>query len=218
MYKHKSWDTPPVILALIVESIMIALGGLVALAIGLLAGAISVPAINTTGYLILVILVFLLSVNWLGPKVVQFAMKRMKKSNMYGDSEPFIQMGFWDGMRWLLAETVVVALGAGVAFFMIKSTDANIRVPFVSVLGAWGLAVSLGPVAVWLPTDIGLKDGFMYLALSPFVGGPLAAVLTIAWRLWVSLLEILFGLGSAISLRRMLGWEWKFLKKRRTIL
>ena len=217
MYKYESWPAYLVILAVVVESIMLAFGGLVALVIGIFAGAINLPVIINHVLVILVITILILGVGWLGPLAIRFAVKRINKSAKDGEDAQLMKVGFWDILRWLIGETMVIVLGAGVAFFLIKATDANTRVPFAAIVGAWGLAVALGPLTDWLFADLGLKFGIMYLALSPFLGGPMAAVLTLAWRLWVSLLEILFGLVAGITISKKKGWFQQLLRKGKKI-
>lgn len=211
LYKYAQWPSATVVLALVVESFMIALGGLVAFGIGFTSGTTHLTLHDNDRYLLLLIPVFILGIGGLGPVTIKFAVKRLKKDLPTGQDMPRVNV--LDTLRWLLGETAVIVLGAGVVFFLIKSIDENIFVPFVPILCAWGLAVALGPIAMWLPADIGLKDGVMYLVLSSLVGGPLAAVITLVWRLWVSLLEILLGLACGTCLSRTLRGFPMFLRE-----
>lgn len=206
LYKLIQSPRRAVVSALVIEAIEIALAGLIAFGISLNTGLISLPGFGNVRYLVLLVPLFIVVASWLQPIVIQFVVRRMKMNKSAGES-PVAQLTsvrLGDALRWLSGETCVIILGAGVAFFLLKSIDATAPVPFASVLGAWGLAVAVGPIAMWLPGDIGLKDGFMYLVLSPLISGPLAAVVTLAWRFWVTLLEIFFGVASGIKLSRLI--------------
>jgi hypothetical protein len=74
------------------------------------------------------------------------------------------------------------------------------EISYFSVLVAWGGAVALGPLAMWLPSDVGLKDGVMYAILSPRIGGNEAALAVLFWRIWGSVLEITFGSIGVLTL------------------
>jgi len=206
LYKLIQSPKRAVVLALIIEAIEIALAGLTAFGISLNTGLISLPGLSKVRYLVLLIPFFIVVVAWLQPIIIRFVVRRMKMKKGIVESQvaQLTSVRFGDTLRWLLGETGVIVLGAGVAFFLLKSIDATAPVPFTSVLGAWGLAVAIGPIAMWLPGDIGLKDGFMYLALSPLISGPLAAIVTLAWRFWVTFLEILFGAASGIKLSKLI--------------
>jgi uncharacterized membrane protein YbhN (UPF0104 family) len=82
----------------------------------------------------------------------------------------------------------------------LKSIISEVPVPFSTISGALSIAIALGPIAMWLPGDIGLKDGFLYIGLSSIIGGSLAAVVTLLWRLWGTLLELIFGGLAGIAL------------------
>lgn len=204
LYKQTTQPVSRVLLALVIETIVIALGGLVAIGIGISAGFS--PGINQVAYLFFVLPTAIVSVSWIGPTAIRFALARIGTDPlMQNRNRQHVPVDSWDVLRWLLGEASVIALGAGVAFFIIKSISQSAPVSYASVLGAWGVAVALGPIAMWLPSDIGIKDGFMYLVLDPLVGGPLAAVMTLAWRFWVSLLEIVFGVVCGVSLGNTIG-------------
>lgn len=101
---------------------------------------------------------------------------------------------------WVLGEICVVFLGSGASFFAIRAMSIMDHVSYFSVLVAWGGAVALGPLAMWLPSDIGLKDGVMYVILSSQMGGDEAALAVLFWRIWGSILEIVFGLIGILTL------------------
>lgn len=206
IYSRVKAPKTPVVLAMIVEAVVISLAGLIDFAIVVGSGVAALTALSPKLVVLLPLAPALVVASVVfGPRLIRYATRKTQRRLAGAESEPgpLLPIRHRDVARWLVGWSVVVALGAGVAFFLARSIDANIAISFAPMLGAWGIAVSLGPVAMWLPGDIGLKDGVMYLIISPVVGGPMAAVVTLAWRLWVSLLEVLFGLACGA----MLGWR-----------
>ena len=57
-----------------------------------------------------------------------------------------------DSLVWVLGTCVVLAMAAGVIYYLLLAVDAV--VPYMAVLSGFGLAVALGPIAVWMPADI----------------------------------------------------------------
>lgn len=212
LYDRTRCPKHPIIIALIIEATTVALAGLVAFGISLGTGLIQVPGTSDTDYLSVLVAVLVTAAVLVQPFAVRFLIRRTSSKAKGEFDEQYMSVHFGETLRWLIGEMGVVTLGAAVSFFSMKSIDVSMPIPFFSVLGAWGLAVAIGPIAMWLPGDIGLKDGFMYIALSTFISGPLAAVATLAWRLWVTLLELLFGLLSAVNLSRSISSsraEWR---------
>lgn len=202
-----------VIIALVVESVVLALGGLVTLGFSLSEGLLPLAGLSRNVLRFGIIPLLLVFAAWLGPRAIRFAARRTRAAQINGISQEQAPVSTWDCMRWLTGQALVVALAGGVAFFLLKSIDATRAIPYHAVLGALSLAVVLGPLAVWLPGDIGLRDGFMYLALSPLSDGAFAGLITLAWRIWVSILELIAGGVAALALQKRLtllrpGW-WK---------
>lgn len=193
-----------VIVGLVVESITLAAGGLLTLGISIAMGDF-LPAGIDRRLLLYGITPLVLAAATLGaPLAVRLVMRRFSRPEQGGTAAPAQPVRTWDMMRWQLGQSIVVMLAAGVAYFLLKSMDTSSQAPFSAVLGALSLAVVLGPFAVWLPADIGLKDGFMYLALSPWGSPGFAAVVTLAWRLWVSLMELTAGAAAFYSLQKQI--------------
>ena len=201
IYHTISAPKPLVIIALIIESVVIALGGLVTLGISIQTGLFTSPGVDQRPLLLGIPLV-ILAASVLTPLLVRKGVEKARIRNQETKIPDFMPVTFIDTLRWILAEAGVVILAAGVPYFLMKSIDATVGVPFLAMLGAISLSGALRPFAVWLPGDLGLKDGFIYLALSPWVDSPMAALITLAARLWLSLLEITLGLVFGFLLAR----------------
>jgi hypothetical protein len=203
IYHTISAPRPLVIIALIIESIVVALGGLVTLGISIQTGIFTSPGLDQRLMLVGIPLIILVA-SILTPFLIRKGIERARKRDRDATIPDFLPVTFLDTLRWIVAESGVVLLAAGVPYFLMKSIDATVEVPFFAMLGAISLSVTIGPFAVWLPGDIGLKDGFIYLALSPWTSSPFAALVTLAARLWLSFLEITLGLVFGIALARRL--------------
>lgn len=197
LYEQRQYPRWSVILALAIELVSLSLAGLTAFCLGLSTGFVNIPVIANTGLWLVIGIGVLIGLASLQPWMIRWFLER-RNSPLANDDELSIRFGHT--FLWLGGETAVVALATGVLFFLVKSIDAAAPVTFLPVFGAFGLAIALGPVAVWLPADVGLKDGFVYLALSPVLTGPLAAVVILIWRLMVTLMDVLFGLSCGASL------------------
>jgi glycosyltransferase 2 family protein len=201
IYHTISAPKPLVIIALIIESVVIALGGLVTLGISIQTGLFTSPGLDVR-FLLIGIPLIILAVSLLTPLVIRKGVEKARQRNQDTIIPDFIPITFFDTLRWIVAEAGVVILAAGVPYFLMKSIDSTVEVPFFAMLGAVSVSVAIGPFAVWFPGDIGLKDGFIYLALSPWTDSPFAALITLVARLWLSLLEITLGLIFGLALAR----------------
>lgn len=210
IYSARGLSKSRVILAIAVESVMIALGGLVNLAASVGSNFFAIPGLEgplfspqVTAFVIIPAVLVLSSI--LSPILIRSVLRRTqpKDGQPEAPAEP-LQVSFWDTLRWVAGETVVVILATGVGFFFMKSIDSTSPAPFTAMLGAVSLSTTIGPLAMWLPGDIGLKDGFLYLALSPWISSSFAALVTLTWRIWLSFLEIGMGLAGWLALQKQI--------------
>ena len=102
-------------------------------------------------------------------------------------------MTFRKTLWWVSGYVGVLILSGFHLLFFLQSFENTPSVSYWTVFGGFGLAVALGPLSMWLPGDIGVRDGILYLALRPFLTDPIAAVLVLAIRLWNTLVEMVFG-------------------------
>jgi hypothetical protein len=136
------------------------------------------------------------------PAVIQLLIRMTQgKSSPIASQSP-MKINFLTSFIWLVGEIGVVVLAGGVGYFLVKSIELPDSIPYSSILRAFSLSVALGPISVWLPGDIGLRDGIMYLALKPYTSASIAALITLIYRFWLSALEILFGFVAGVSFKR----------------
>jgi GT2 family glycosyltransferase len=210
IYEFKKASKIRVTIGMLVELAMTSLGGMVCLAF--VVGFSLLPGNWTRqGWIIgIFILLIALLACFLSPYLIRYLL-RFSPSGSDLEQSSFNQpVKFYDTLRWIFGESLVILLATGVVFFALKAIEVNAYVPFIPILGAISLTVSIGPFVVWLPGDIGLRDGLMYLAIKPSLGPSVAALATLVARIWISLLEIIFGLVASIFLSRNVNiWKKK---------
>lgn len=91
----------------------------------------------------------------------------------------------------LLASLLTWALsGVGFALFVQALTDAGDG-RMVQLTTIYAAAWLIGLLAIVVPAGVGVREGIMTILLAAMMPQPTAAVLAIASRLWVTLLELL---------------------------
>jgi glycosyltransferase 2 family protein len=191
-----------VTLAMVIEMAMIALAGLLVFAIS--AGGTILPASwNLQGPVVTVIIISLVLLACLAvPAVIRLMIRLTQGKTTLVASQSSLQINFLTSFFWLIGEIGVVILAGGVGYFLVKSIELPDSIPYSSILRAFSLSVALGPLSVWLPGDIGLRDGIMFLALKPFTSASIAALITLIYRFWLSLLEVSFGFIAGVTFKR----------------
>jgi hypothetical protein len=202
MYNTIQASKVRVTLAMVIEMAMIALAGLLVFAIS--AGGTILPASwNLQGPVMTVVIISLVLLACLAtPALIRLMIRLTQgKSNPVAEQSS-LKINFTTSLVWLLGEIGVVALAGGVGYFLVKSIELPDAIPYTSILRAFSLSVALGPLSVWLPGDIGLRDGIMFLALKPYTSAAIAALITLIYRFWLSALEISFGFIAGIAFKR----------------
>ena len=199
LYHQRGYARKPVIAALVMEVVALSMAGCIALLIGLGLGAGEVPWLAQIPGLgrqevLWLVPVAIFALIWIQPSVVKWFSERQHLDHSSDPQQPGqLTAGRLRiyGLVWMAGSTAVVAFAAAVIYFMLLAID--IHAPYAMILAAFGLTVALGPIGMWLPADIGLREGVLYVALTPFLTAPIAAVAVLLLRIWVTLLEIVFG-------------------------
>lgn len=111
-------------------------------------------------------------------------------------------------LRWVIGYVGVLLLSGLNLHFLMLSFQPMGSTSYWTLFSAFGLVVALGPLAMWLPGDIGVRDGLLFLAIGTSLTAPLAAALVLAMRLWSTLLELLFGGTCALTLGHTAVRRW----------
>ena len=97
-----------------------------------------------------------------------------------------------------------ILIGTSLWFLARSVTEVSpIFVPFF--ISARALASTVGFLAVFAPAGVGVREGILLIVLSPVIGGGYAAIVVVAWRLLLTIVDVvLAGIGLLIlrALRR----------------
>lgn len=113
---------------------------------------------------------------------------------------------------WILSVCVLSWLIGGVGFYLFVDSIYPISPQyFLFLTGGLAISSTLGLIAVFTPAGLGVREGTLVYLLTYIVPAPIAVILSIATRLWMTLVEIgLIGVaywGGKIYKSRMKGQE-----------
>jgi glycosyltransferase 2 family protein len=107
------------------------------------------------------------------------------------------------GVRWLLLHALAWVF-QGLAFWVL-ARGLGMDPGMFGAVAAYAGGYALGYVAVFAPAGIGVREGFLIAFLGPILGGPAAAALAVAARLWSTAMELLLALVLAGGYLRTSG-------------
>jgi hypothetical protein len=86
---------------------------------------------------------------------------------------------------------IVIVLVQGVAFYLF--VNALLYVPFHNLVGltaCFAVAGALGTLSFFAPSGLGVREGVLALLLSTYVISPVAVLIALLARIWVTLTEV----------------------------
>lgn len=110
-----------------------------------------------------------------------------------GLSSAIPMIGWGHLLFWLVCQMMVIVTGGLALYWMLV---AIYPIPTTAVFGAilgWSLTILSGSILFWLPIDFGISGAVMLLILSSFLPTPVALVVVVAWRCWVIICELIWG-------------------------
>jgi hypothetical protein len=104
-----------------------------------------------------------------------------------------LQLRWYHLLAWVGLSTIITTIG-GLTLFLFclafGSVDSTAMVPLIQ---GWALTITSGSLLFWLPESKGVTSGIVVVILATMMPMPQAIVLLIAWRIWNSLNEVLWG-------------------------
>lgn len=97
---------------------------------------------------------------------------------------------YWDIIQIFLFYIIIV-LVQGVAFYLF--VNALLYVPFQNLVGltaCFAVAGALGTLSFFAPSGLGVREGVLALLLSTYVISPVAVLISLLARIWVTLAEV----------------------------
>lgn len=140
---------------------------------------------NHSWWVVLLSFLFLLSLHpWILQKGLNFFLRKFKK-------EPILLSISYLTILGILLICVLIWMIAGVGFYLFVSSVYPVSLQYVLFLtGALAISTTLGLIALFAPGGLGVREGALVYLLSWIMPSPVAVVLALLTRLWMTLIEI----------------------------
>lgn len=124
--------------------------------------------------------------------------------------EPLIFSISYLDILWILLICVLTWALEGVGFYLFVDSIFPVSLHQILFLtGALAFSSTLGLVAIFAPSGLGVREGVLVYLLSFMMPGPVAVIISILTRIWMTLIDI-----GLIGMVYLLGQFQKGLKKR----
>jgi uncharacterized membrane protein YbhN (UPF0104 family) len=139
---------------------------------------------------------FILAFIFLHPKVLQkilnWALLQFKK-------EPISLSISYPDMLWILLVCIISWMVGGIGFYLFVCSVYPIPSHYILFLtGALAFSSILGIVAIFAPSGLGVREGVLVCLLSSVMSTPVAVIISVLTRLWMTFIE--FGLIGGVYL------------------
>ncbi len=186
-YHSKGKPKRNITVALYVEMVtMVAAAGLIFLAV--LIGHREIGLLGSWrgyGWLVLLLLFGLL---FLHPKVLQEVLNRFL---VRWKREPISLPISYAQILWILFVCIVSWVAGGIGFYLLIVSFYSVAsetIPFLT--GALAASSMLGLLAIFAPSGLGVREGALVYLLSFVMAAPVAVIISILTRIWMTLIEI----------------------------
>jgi glycosyltransferase 2 family protein len=134
------------------------------------------------------LVLFFLAALTLHPKVLQ---KTINPILMLLKREPIVISMSYPGVLWILGICVLAWSVGGIGFYLfVDSVFPVASKDFVFLTGALAISSTLGLIALFAPSGLGVREGVLVYFLSILMPGSVAVILSILSRLWMTFIEI----------------------------
>jgi len=142
------------------------------------------PWISLPGVLCLLILAFL----FIHPRVLQATLNRCLA---FLKREPiFISISYGETL-WILGISVLSWVVGGIGFYLFVDSVFAVQPDYVLIVtGALAISSTLGLVALFAPSGLGIREGVLVYLLSAIMPSAVAVVVSVLTRLWMTFIEI----------------------------
>lgn len=148
----------------------------------------------------LVLAFILLAFIFLHPKVLQgilnWILVQFKK-------EPILLSISYSNIVWILFVCIVAWMIGGIGFYFFVDSVYPVSSNYILFLtGALAISSILGLIAIFAPGGLGVREGALVYLLSFMMATPVAVIISILTRIWMTLIEI--GLIGMVYLLRQI--------------
>lgn len=197
-YESKGKSKKAISIALYFEMVtLIVAGGLICL-IALLFFKKGVPLYSGNQFWYLVLLLILFLFVFLHPQVLQ---KILNWALVLFKREPLFLSISYSDVLWILSLCILSWVIGGISFYLfIDSVYPVSSETAIFLTGALAFSTILGIVAIFAPSGLGVREGALVYLLSFLMPPPVAVIISILTRIWMTLIEIgLIGMVYLIS-------------------
>ena len=153
------------------------------------------------------VLLFLLGFVFLHPQVLQ---KILNWILVQFNREPVSLSISYSDVLWILIVCIVAWVIGGVGFYLFVNSVYPVAPQYVLFLtGALAISSTLGLIVIFAPSGLGVREGALVYLLSFMMATPVAVIISILTRIWMTLIEI-----GLIGMVYLLG-EFRKRKKRK---
>jgi hypothetical protein len=144
------------------------------------------------------VLLFLLGFISLHPRVLQ---KILNWTLVQFKKEPVSLSILYSDILWILFVCIVSWVVGGVGFYLFVDSVYPVSSKYIIFLtGALAISSTLGLIAIFAPSGLGVREGALVYLLSFMMATPVAVIISILTRIWMTLIEIgLIGMVYLIS-------------------
>ena len=196
-YESKGKSKKTISIALYLETVTIIMGaGLIFLAALIFHREIRLfYSWRHPGWLVLL---FLLGFIFLHPRVLQ---KILNWALIHFKREPVSLSISYSDVLWILFVCIISWVIGGVGFYLFVDSVYPAAPQYILFLtGALAISSTLGLVAIFAPSGLGVREGALVYLLSFMMATPVAVIISILTRIWMTLIEIgLIGMVYLIS-------------------
>jgi len=187
-YESKGMARKRISVALYLEmAAVIVAAGLIFLA-ALILFKEMVPFYSGGPFWCLVLAFILLAFIFLHPKVLQgilnWILIQLKR-------EPVLLSISYSNIVWILFVCIVAWMIGGIGFYLFVDAVYPVAPQYILFLtGALAISSTLGLIAIFAPSGLGVREGALVYLLSFMMAAPVAVIISILTRLWMTLIEI----------------------------
>lgn len=156
---------------------------------------------STEGWVGWLILIFMLAFISIHPRVLKIVLNWILV--LFKKDPITLSISYSDVLR-VLSVCILAWLVGGVGLYLFVDSVIPVSIKHILFLtGALAFSSTLGMVALFAPSGLGVREGTLVYILSTIIPAPIAVVISILTRLWMTLIEI--GLTGVIYLLDSMG-------------
>ena len=134
------------------------------------------------------VLLFLIGILSLQPRVFQ---KILNWLLIQFKKEPISLIISYSDILWILFVCIIAWLFGGIGFyFFVDSVYPVVPQYILFLTGALAISSTLGLIAIFAPSGLGVREGALVYLLSFIMPGSVAVIISILTRIWMTLIEI----------------------------